>query len=140
MEKIIKQLSVLGVAGAMALTLGCDLDVEDPHHLAGNAPDSIDGKSANSSIITGDGDLNATGNFTVTYSAPNYTLTGAMGDDTGTYNYTRQGPNTALIVYNSNDGEVVTATSIFTSPTAGTYSAVQITPPGTQNGTFTILP
>ena len=142
MEKIIKQLAVLGVAGAMALNLGCDLDVEDPHHLAGFAPDSVDGKTGTATVTGGTGDAAATGSFTITFTSPAYSLTdtgGTMGDDTGTYTYTRQGPNTGLIQKTSIDGDAGNITVIFTSPTTATYSYVSTAgDAATQTGNITI--
>ena len=149
MEKIIKQLAFVGVAAAMTLTLGCDIDdliddsKDDVEESVGFAPSSLDGKIAVNNIFTGTGDFATTGNSTITFSSNTYIIVGDgvnTGNDSGTYTYTKTGANMATLVGNSSvDGDSNTVTLSFTSPTSGSYSAVKTSgDPGTQTGTFII--
>ena len=142
MEKIIKQLAIVGVAGAMTLSLGCDLEVvEDLNQPStGFAPPSLDGKIGVTTITSGTGDAANTGSTTITFSSSTYSEVGDgvnTGNDSGTYTYTKTGPNTATAVMNSVDSDSITASLTFTSPTSGSFSAVQtIGTHGTQDGSF----
>ena len=141
MKKIIKQLAVLGVAGAMALNLGCG-GTELDKGSSGFAPDSIDGKIGTITPTASSGGLAALGNSTITFSASTYTEVGDAIplNDTGSYIYTKDAPGMANIVLTSTTHSTVgTVILTFTSYTAGTYAyTLSSGGTGSQSGTFTL--
>ena len=136
MEKIIKQLSVLGVAGAMALNLGCDLDEANPTG-PNFAPLSLDGKVVIFTGIETDSDNGisvegATANFAASTVAVLYV---DGGTETLGYNYQPSGTTGSINVTEPDGSGTFTLLLIFTSPTRGNYT-INDTGGGSEHGVF----
>ena len=134
MEKIIKQLAVLGVAGAMTLNLGCDLEVED----ADFAPSSLAERIIffTGTATESDGTTNAE-EGTATFSASTLVLTNSDGSpETLNYIYTKTSHNSGSLTWTSpsEPGALIIQMS-FTSPTSGSYTGAD-TEGSTEVGTF----
>ena len=148
MAQIIRQLSLIIAVGVISLSLGCGIDdfiddlKDEFEDDADFAPTSLAGRTLNHTISGGSGDAASSGSFTISYYGTTYNLTdtgGTMANETGTYTYTRTGPNTAVLQIISNDGDAGTHTFTFTSATTGSYSYVSTAgDSATQTGSFTL--
>ena len=135
MEKIIRQFTYIILGGAMALNLGCDLDVED----ADFAPSSLDERIFffTGTATESDGTTNAE-EGTATFSASTLVLTNSDGSpETLNYIYTKTSHHSGSLTwtYPSEPGALIIQMS-FTSPTSGSYTGVD-TEGSTEVGTFT---
>ena len=123
MKKIIKQLAVLGVAGAMALNLGCDLeDVENPQAFA---PASIEGKTISISGIGTDKDgVNSVEGGTITFTSPTaFSFQDAIDEstETGSYEYSRTSGSSGIIKFTPPSDPPFDIMLTFATPKSGTY-------------------
>ena len=124
----------------MALRIGCG-GAELDKGSSGYAPDSIGGKVAITTIISGTG-APSTGTSTITFTdVSTYTDVWSGGTtDTGSFTYVKTAPGMGTIVLNSGGGTVGTVILTFTSYTGGTYSYSSTggLAPGEQTGTYTL--
>jgi hypothetical protein len=143
MEKIIKQSSLIILAGIMAFSLGCGGGRGPflPGSSSDFAPTSISGETTAHTITSGSGDYGSSGTFTLTFTATTFVLTGGPGiaDESGSYVYTRNSGTSGTIALTRSAGGLTTAALTFSSATAGSYVVTGSAGlSGTQTGTFTL--
>lgn len=142
MKKLLNLWAILAIVGTTALMTGCGGDDDDDDNgagagLDGSAPASFSGKKVVLSHDAGPAPQEvhfATSGNTFTAFAPG-TADVLL---TGTFQYTRTGPDSATLVFTEADGTVRTTNLNFTSTTGGNFSFTTNTG-ATGTGTFSGL-
>ena len=106
------------------------------------APDSLAGKTLNLTINEGAGPLPTNGIFQwmADTNGNGYAILGGPGmtNSSGTYSYTRTGPDSGVITYSDSLAGNVNEPLVFTSLTSGYFYLTDATPTAFQTGTFTL--